>query len=122
MRLFEIGITLQARLVKTQQKSRFFHRNCFFSYRPFNGFVHAVQKFIGVELNILEHFTNGIAANNLIDVNIAVLIKLYVNGVGVAQKIVQVAENFLICPHQKDAEEIIPDRCIHAVQASFSRP
>ena len=57
----------------------------------------------GFELHVIQHFAHGIAVDHRVEHHIALFIELNVHGIGVAEQVVQVAQDLLIRAHQKRA-------------------
>ena len=62
---------------------------------------------VRVVLHVAEHLADGVALNDLADLEGVVLVDGDVNGVGVAEEVVQVAECFLIRPDQAGGQVVL---------------
>src|SRR5882724_1810052 len=95
-RFLQISIPLQSRLVKTQQLPGFLQGNLAGADGSLYVLAHARRQFISGILHIVQHLADRIPLDDRVDVDLAAFIKTDVNGVGVAEQVVQVAKDFLI--------------------------
>ena len=63
------------------------------------------QRF-GVELHVVEHLAHRVALDDRVEHDVAVVVEADVHGVGVAEQVVQVAEDFLVGADQEHAEVV----------------
>ena len=75
-------------------------------YAPNQETVYASCKFIGAELHIVQNIRHIFTFDDLLVVQRPVFFKCYVNRVGVAEQVVQVSKNFLICTCEKNAKGV----------------
>ena len=64
------------------------------------------HQFVGAELDVAEDFADGVAADDFFDGGGAVVGEGDVDGVGVAEEVVEVAEDFLVGADEEDAEVV----------------
>ena len=97
---------MQAVFVELQQASRFFVADALLAHGEFHIFAELVEQRLDVVLNVIENFTNGVALDHCLEHHFARFVERDVDGVGVAEQIVQVAEDLLIGADQKRAENV----------------
>ena len=64
------------------------------------------EQHLGVELDVVEHLADGVALDQRVEPRLAVLVEADVDGVRVAEQVVQVAEDFLVGADQEDAQVV----------------
>ena len=99
---FEVCVSEESCAVCAYEVASFFgcYGACF--HRCGYPCLEVAHEFFGVVLHVVEHFVDGLAFDNLLDF-VAVFVYAYVHGVCVAEEVVHITENFLICAHQKHA-------------------
>ena len=60
----------------------------------------------GVELHVVEHLADGVALDDRLEHHLAVVVQADVHGVGVAEQVVQVAEDLLVGADQERAQVV----------------
>src|SRR5436190_10093480 len=66
----------------------------------------SLEKVVGPKLHVVENFGNRIAVHEVRHLPAAVAVEAHVHGIGIAEEIVQVAEDFLICSGEEHAEDV----------------
>ena len=51
-----------------------------------------------IELHVIQHLANGVAFDHRVEDDVAAVVEADVDGVGVAEQVVQVAEDLLMTP------------------------
>src|SRR5207248_5803673 len=64
------------------------------------------QQRLGIELHVIEYLTNRVALHDCVQNDFAGRAQADMHRVGVAEQVVQVAEDFLVRAHQKCAEDV----------------
>src|SRR6266849_6333595 len=95
-RFLQISIPLQSRLIEAQQLPGFLQGNLAGADGPLYVLAHARRQLVGGILHVVQHLADRIPLDDRVDVDLAAFIKTDVNGVGVAEQVVQVAKDFLI--------------------------
>ena len=65
-----------------------------------------MYQLFGVVLHVLQYFSNGLALYNAV-YRVSVVGNAYVHGVCVAEKVVHVAEYFLVCPYEEHSHVVV---------------
>ena len=64
------------------------------------------DQLVGVELHVVQHLAHRVALDDGVEHDVAVLVEADVDGVGVAEQVVQVAEDLLVRAEQERAEVV----------------
>ena len=64
------------------------------------------HQLLGVILHIVEHLFHRFAVDDLVDV-VCPILHRDVHGIGIAEEVVHVAEDFLVGPHEEHAEIVV---------------
>ena len=67
-----------------------------------------VDQRVDVELHVLEHLAHGIAFDHGVENDVARFVQLHVDGVGIAEQVVQVAQDLLIGAQQETRRDSTP--------------
>src|SRR5438034_242353 len=103
----EIRISLEPGLVELKQHPRFVDRQLLVAEGALDLLARRAEKIVGAELYVLKHLADGIAFDDLVNRRPALLVHADVYRVGVAEEVMQVAENFLISTHEERGQEVI---------------
>ncbi len=104
--LLEIRVSLQALFVELKETAGFFVADTLFSHSEFDVFAEGIQQRLRVVLDVVQHFANGVALDDGIENDVAVVVETDVDGVGVAEKVVQIAEDLLISAEEERAQNV----------------
>ena len=66
-----------------------------------------MHQLVGVELHVLQHLADRVALDHLVDRPLAVVVDRDVDGVRVAEQVVQVAEDLLVRADEERGDEVV---------------
>ena len=104
--LFQIGISVESRAVCAEEFLSLLKADFPLLHALGNPCLQLPYEFLGIILHVVKHLLNGLAIDNLVDVVFAVLDR-DVYGIGVAEEVVHVAENFLICSDEEHSKVVV---------------
>ena len=93
--LLQIGVAVKSAAVIAKKLLALFERDFSLLDALCYPYFELTDEFLWIVLNVFEHLFHGFAINDLVDV-VAAVFHRKVHGIGVAEKIVQVAEYFLV--------------------------
>ena len=104
--LFHVRVAFQPRLVEVQQLPRFLERDLARADGALDVLAHAGGQLVGRVLHVVQHLADRVALDDGVEVDLAVLVEADVDRVGVAEEVVQVAEDLLVGAEQERAEVV----------------
>src|ERR1051326_8322162 len=104
---FEIRVAVQALFVELQQRAALFVRHLAFAQRALHVAAQLRHQRLAVELHVLQHFLDGIALDHRIENGFAVPAQPDMDRIGVAEEVVQIAQNLLVRAEQERAEIVV---------------
>ena len=104
--LFEIGVAVEAGAVVGDKLLAFLYGDAFFLHRLADPGFEAAYEPLRVVLHIFEHVGHGFAVDGLVDA-VALGIHADMDGVGVAEEVVHVAQDFLVGTHEEHADVVV---------------
>src|ERR1039458_3240303 len=105
--VFQVRVAVQTLFVEVEEGSAFFVGEAAFAERGFDIAAQHGDQDVGRELDVVQHLADGIALNHRIENHVAVGAQAYMHGVGIAEEIVEVAQNLLIRAQQERAQVIV---------------
>src|SRR5437764_6873645 len=103
----QVGIALQAFFVEAEQLAGFLVGHAAFADGGFDILAQGGHEAVDVELDVVEDLTHGIALDHGVENGVADLVELDMDGVGIAEQVVEVAQDFLVSAEQESAEVVI---------------
>ena len=102
----QVGVLLEPLQVALAEARRLLDGDLAAAQGGFRGLADLLDQVLAVVLDVVEHVLDGLALDHVVDVVAAVLVHAHVHGVGVAEQVVEVAEDLLVGAHQEDAEVV----------------
>ena len=100
---FQIGVAVQAVFVEAKQLAGALVVDAAFAHRGLDVGAQLPEQHLGIELDVVQHLADGVALDQRIEAGAAVVVEADVDGVGVAEQVVQVAEDLLIGADEEHA-------------------
>src|SRR5262245_32352830 len=104
--LFQISISAEACLIEVEQLPRFLNSDVIGANRSLDVLAQLIEQLLRVVLHVRQDLAHGVSLDDTVEHNLAALVERDVHRVGVAEEIVQVAEDFLIGAQEKRPEII----------------
>src|SRR5882724_3269017 len=105
--ILQIGVPVQSLFIKLQQRTALFIRQPPLTERSLYVAPQQRHQRIALELDVVQHLAYGIALNHRIEHGLARWTQPHVDRVGIAEQIVQVAQNLLIRSQEERPEIIV---------------
>lgn len=103
--LLQIGVAVKSAAVVAKELLALFERDFSLLNALCYPYFELTDEFLRIVLNIFEHLFHGFAIDDLVDV-VAAVFHRKVHGIGVAEKIVQITEYFLVGTNKENAKII----------------
>src|SRR5215471_3989843 len=102
----EVGVALEGFLVALHEAARLGHREALLAQRRLDQAAHARDQVFLVVLHVREHLGHRVALDHVVDA-VVVAVDLHVHRVGVAEQVVQVAQDLLVCADQERGDQVL---------------
>ena len=107
LRLFQIGVTIQTGTVVTDELLAFALRYLSVLHGLADPYLQAADQFLRFVLHVFQHICHGFTVDYLLYLVTAIPVYGNVHGIGVAEEIVHVAHNLLVCTDEEHAYVVV---------------
>ena len=107
MDVFQVSVAVQSVLIVAEQVAGLLVSEPPFPHRQFHVAAQTRDQRIRLELHVVQHLANRVAFDHGVEHHFARFVQPDMDRVGIAEQIVQVAENLLIGAQQERAQVIV---------------